>query len=66
MTLAEELGMRPLLAHCHRGCGTLYACIDHREEARDHLSKALDLYRALAMTFWLPQVEGGLVQLEKR
>ncbi len=25
LTLAEELGMRPLLAHCHHGLGTLYA-----------------------------------------
>ena len=25
LALAEELGMRPLQAHCHRGLGTLYA-----------------------------------------
>src|SRR5262249_28597845 len=25
LTLAEELGMRPLQAHCHLGLGTLYA-----------------------------------------
>src|SRR5262249_28298100 len=25
LTLADELGMRPLLAHCHLGLGTLYA-----------------------------------------
>ena len=25
LTLAEELGMRPLQAHCHHGLGTLYA-----------------------------------------
>jgi hypothetical protein len=24
LVLAEELGMRPLLAHCHRGLGTFY------------------------------------------
>src|SRR5712691_9153870 len=27
LTLAEELGMRPLVAHCHRGLGTLYATV---------------------------------------
>jgi hypothetical protein len=27
LTLAKELGMRPLQAHCHRGLGTLYARI---------------------------------------
>ena len=25
LALAEELGMRPLQAHCHRSLGTLYA-----------------------------------------
>ena len=25
LALAEETGMRPLVAHCHRGLGTLYA-----------------------------------------
>ena len=30
LTLAEELGMRPLQAHCHRGLGTLYAKIGRR------------------------------------
>ena len=25
LTLATELGMRPLQAHCHRGLGTLYS-----------------------------------------
>ena len=27
LALAEELGMRPLQAHCHRGLGTLYATL---------------------------------------
>src|SRR2546425_8812542 len=27
LALANELGMRPLLAHCHRGLGTLYATL---------------------------------------
>ena len=27
LALAEELGLRPLQAHCHRGLGTLYATI---------------------------------------
>ena len=30
LALAEELGMRPLQAHCHRGLGTLYARRDSR------------------------------------
>jgi hypothetical protein len=30
------------------------------------LSAAIDLYRAMDMTFWLPQAEMALVQVEKR
>ena len=45
LTLAEELGMRPLQAHCHRGLGTLYAKIGQREQARAELSAAIEMYR---------------------
>ena len=34
LALAEELGMCPLQAHCHRGLGTLYATAGQREQAR--------------------------------
>jgi class 3 adenylate cyclase/tetratricopeptide (TPR) repeat protein len=64
LTLAEELGMRPLQAHCHRGLGMLYAATGQREQARAALSAAIDLYRAMEMTFWLPQTEAALAQVE--
>jgi class 3 adenylate cyclase/tetratricopeptide (TPR) repeat protein len=64
LALAEELGMRPLVAHCHRGLGTLYAKIGHRAEARAALSAAAELYRAMEMTFWLPQAETALAEVE--
>ena len=63
LALAEELGMRPLQAHCHRGLGTLYATIGQREQARAELSTAMELYRAMDMTFWLPQAEAVLAQV---
>ena len=66
LTLAEALGMRPLQAHCHRGLGTLYAKIGRDEQARAELSTAIELYQAMAMTFWLPQAEAALAQLEGR
>src|SRR5439155_11688269 len=40
LALAEEVGMRPLQAHCHRGLGTLYATTGQRERARTELSAA--------------------------
>ena len=60
LALAEELGMRPLQAHCHLGLGTLYAAIGQREQARTVLSTAIALYRDMDMTFWLPQAEAAL------
>jgi tetratricopeptide (TPR) repeat protein len=64
--LADELGMRPLLAHCHRGLGTLYVTTGQREQARAELSTAIALYRAMDMTFWLPQAEAALAQVEEK
>jgi tetratricopeptide (TPR) repeat protein len=55
LALAEELGLRPLQAHCHLGLGTLCAKIGQRQQAHAALSAAIDLYRAMDMTFWLPQ-----------
>jgi class 3 adenylate cyclase/tetratricopeptide (TPR) repeat protein len=66
LALAEELGMRPLQAHCHRSLGMLYATTGQREQARAALSSAIDLYRAMEMTFWLPQTEAALVQVERQ
>jgi len=66
LALAEELGMRPLQAHCHRGLGTLYAASGQREQARTALATAIALYRAMEMTFWLSQTEAGLAQVEER
>jgi predicted ATPase/class 3 adenylate cyclase len=61
-TLAEELGMRPLVAHCHLGLGTLYLKTGRVEQARAELTTAIALYRAMEMTFWLPQAEAALAQ----
>jgi class 3 adenylate cyclase/tetratricopeptide (TPR) repeat protein len=66
LALAEALGMRPLQAHCHHGLGTLYEKIGRLEQARAELTTAIDLYRAMAMTFWLPQAEAALAQVEGR
>jgi hypothetical protein len=56
--------MRPLQAHCHRGLGQLYAKLGRREQAHVKLAVAIELYRAMEMTFWLPQAETALAQVE--
>ena len=61
--LAEELGMRQLLAHCHLGLGTLHSQVGRLEQARTELATAMALYRSMAMTFWLSQAEAILMRM---
>jgi hypothetical protein len=55
-TLAEELGMRPLLAHCHAGLGSLYARMDCVQLSERHLDTAAAMFRELGMRFWLREL----------
>jgi tetratricopeptide (TPR) repeat protein len=61
--LAGELGMRPLVAHCHLGLGKLYRRTGKREQAHDHLSTATTMYREMGMTYWLEKAEAEMVEL---
>jgi tetratricopeptide (TPR) repeat protein len=61
---AVELGMRPLVAHCHRSLGTLYTKSYQKKQARAELVAATALYKAMDMTFWLPETEVLLAQVE--
>ena len=60
LALAGELGMRPLVAHCHFGLGKFIGRIGKREQARQHLSTATTMYRDMDMRFWLEQAEREL------
>src|SRR6266436_5580253 len=42
---ADELGMRPLVAHCHLGLGKLHRRTGKGAQAREHLSTATAMYR---------------------
>jgi tetratricopeptide (TPR) repeat protein len=64
LALAKELGMRPLQAHCHLSLGTLYVKLGQQEQARATLTTAIDLYRAMDMTFWLPQAAAMLARVK--
>jgi tetratricopeptide (TPR) repeat protein len=63
LTLADELGMHPLVAHCHLGLGTLYQKLGRREQAETELTTAAVMYRAMEMTFWLEQAATTLAQV---
>jgi hypothetical protein len=55
--LANELGMRPLVAHCHLGLGELYRRTGNGGKAQQHLTAAATMYREMGMAFWLMQAE---------
>jgi len=61
--VAEEIGMRPLAAHCHLGLGKLYRRTDKRERAQEHLATATTMYRDMGMTYWLEKAEAEMREL---
>ena len=56
--------MRLLQAHCYRDIGRRYAATGRWAQVRAALSTAFHLSRAMEMTFWLPQTEAFLMQVE--
>jgi tetratricopeptide (TPR) repeat protein len=60
LTRASNLGMRPLVAHCHLGLGKLYRRAGDRAKAEEHLASTITMYREMGMRFWLEQAEVDL------
>jgi len=56
LRLARELGMRPLVAHCHAGLAQHYAHVSAKRQARAHHAAAASLYSAMGMRYWLSQI----------
>ena len=63
MVLASEIGLRPLVAHCHLGLGKLSRRTGKRQQAHEHLTTATTMYRDMGMTYWLEQATAELGQL---
>jgi class 3 adenylate cyclase/tetratricopeptide (TPR) repeat protein len=58
LALATELGMRPLLAHCHLGLGRLHRRTPgQRDHVQMHLATAAALYREMDMRSGLERAE---------
>ena len=60
LALAAELGMRPLVAHCHLGLGELDCRTGDGARAQEHLTTAATMYGEMGMTFWLKKAEAAL------
>ncbi len=52
LSLAGELGLRPLVAHCHLGLGKLWRRAGDGQTGARHLATATGLFRELGMPFW--------------
>jgi tetratricopeptide (TPR) repeat protein len=63
MAVADALGMRPLLAHCHLGLGKLYNRTAKRQQAQEHLAAGTQMYREMDMRFWLEQAEAEMKEV---
>jgi sugar phosphate isomerase/epimerase len=49
LALATELGMEPLVAHCHAGLGAVERRTGGRERAAEHFDAATAMYRRMDM-----------------
>ena len=63
LALASELGMRPLVAHCHLGLGKIYQRTGQREQAQKHFTTATTMYREMGLTYWLDRATTELKEL---
>jgi hypothetical protein len=63
LALAEELGMRSLVAPCHLGLGKLYRRTGKHEQAREHLTTATRMYHEMEMPFWLEKAKADAEEL---
>lgn len=65
INLAEELNMKPLLAHCHLKLGQHYIKMGKPDMACSEFLNAVELYRSLGMAFWLPMAEARLSEVDE-
>ena len=60
ISIADELGLRPLLARAHLGLGQLHRRGRQVQEAEAHLATAVVLFSDLGMRAWLDRTEPEL------
>jgi class 3 adenylate cyclase/tetratricopeptide (TPR) repeat protein len=63
LALAEELGMRPLIAHCHVGLGKLYRQAGNLQKAKEQLTDGVRMMREMEMGLWLERAEAEWKEL---
>ena len=64
LAIAQELGMRPLVAHCHLGLGKLSRRTGDGANAQRYLQTARAMYREMGMPFWVATVDAALADTD--
>ena len=57
LSMGEDMGMRPLMARCHLGLGSLYQRSGQGGRAGSELAEAREGFAALGMSSWLDRTE---------
>jgi len=65
LELAGQLGMRPLVAHCHLGLAKLGRQTGDQAKAAEHMTTAATMYRQMGMNFWLEKADAELGGIER-
>lgn len=63
LALADELQTHPFIAHCRLGLGKLDRRAGKREQAQEHLTTAMTMYREMDMHFYLEQAKAAVAEL---
>jgi tetratricopeptide (TPR) repeat protein len=50
---ASDLSMRPVVAHFHKGIGSVYQRLELDKEAQAEIETAQEMYRSMGMMHWL-------------
>ena len=61
--VADEVGLRPMVARSRLGLGRLHARAGRKREAGEHLATAATMFREMRMTYWLEQAENEIGEL---
>jgi class 3 adenylate cyclase/tetratricopeptide (TPR) repeat protein len=63
LTLGTKLGMKPLVARCNAGLGTLWMRKGKPKQAERPLITARAMYRSMGMRFWLDKLDTDVAAL---
>jgi class 3 adenylate cyclase/tetratricopeptide (TPR) repeat protein len=63
LSIADELGLRPLAARTHFHLGQLQRGLGRLEDAEEHVARAVVLFADMGMRYWLEQSEPELKAL---